>query len=40
MKMYCIKISGNKIEKNDMGGHVARMVGGGERRMQDFGGET
>jgi hypothetical protein len=34
LAQYC---SGDKIEKNEMGGHVARME---ERRIQCFGGET
>jgi len=33
--MYC---SGEKIEKNEMGG-TCRMHGGEERRVQGFGGE-
>jgi hypothetical protein len=33
---YC---SGDKIEKNEMGG-ACRSDGGDERRVQDFGGET
>ena len=30
---------GDKIQKNEMGG-ACREYGGGERRMQGFGGET
>jgi hypothetical protein len=33
---YC---TGNQIEKNEMGG-ACSAYGGGERRVQDFGGET
>ena len=33
---YC---SGDKIEKNEIGG-TCSAYGGGERRVQDFGGET
>jgi hypothetical protein len=33
------KYSGDQIKKNEMGGALAR-VGGRERRMQGFGGET
>jgi len=37
--LYSCTISGDKIEKNEMGG-ACRAYGGGERRVQGFGGET
>jgi uncharacterized membrane protein len=33
----CCRCSGDKIEKNEMGGSVTCM---GKRRIEDFGGET
>ena len=39
MKEYYIKISGDKIEKNEMG-WACSAYGEGERRIQGFGGET